>query len=443
MTVTEHVSTGNWAARITTNRTMAAAQALGTCDTVWTGTGSQEVGLAWDAAGNLDYMYRGVYKFESLAAAPTGGYLELFMEGNPSDTHTGGSPGLVLVGTTLSGVPTTSDWQKCISSTALSGKVRLDGNRNTGGQFSCRFQLNAAGLTYLAAGGTQYLAVVHDWDRSATDGYEASKVCMVALSNESHAWTERRPRLVLMDEVEEIAALAVSESDIYELSVDAATFSAAGADAAAQIADTTDFIQVREYGANPAVTLRILMSFNLTAYAGKECIFAELGYHGYQLGGDNVADQMNFSVVKVPMNHTTLTGQIYDTGKAWTNVQTFDREATLYPVAAGLVNGRSGPQHVLGAGIVNPDLLTQINNVLDGTDKYPADTLNILISNDINNNRYQKIGNPDHATLISYGQPYLILGLTTPAAVGGAASRRHTGGINEGQYATNAILQRI
>ena len=408
-----------WLHKYTSDASLATAHTATDSNIQWNNITTAQVGV-WskNSSDVYDQIFRLALKFSTSLAAPTAGWLHMHFRVNNAQTFVTPPPGLVLVGMSSAGDPSAAGAFDEFLFTALSGVVTLEGAQDGAGYNLVRFQLNAAGLAYFATAGTKYIGIIHEWDRAGSDsgGWEDTKTDYGTLCLTDAAQPQADPVLFLTDDPTTAVCLGDAKAAaVMPDTLDKMFQVSAGANNAAAIADSVAAIQVREYGENDTITLRSLFCFDLTAYAGMTAVYAEIGYRATQAGGDNLADQMRLYTIKKAIVEAEMTGQVYKSGSAWTDVQTFDREANPFSmVEPFLANGKIGRQQV--ASDTYAQMLTDINLVLAGTDEFPANRWNVGLFNDINNNRYQAVANINHASH-SYDSPYLVLGLTAAPSV--------------------------
>ena len=410
----------DWLHKYTTDTTLNDVHSASTSNLVWNAVASYQMGV-WckTSDGVYDQVFRLAMKFSTSLSDPTAGFLNLHMA-NVATNMVTPSAGLALVGMSSESDPSAvGDFGEFLY-TPLASPIKLDGVADGQAYHLLRFQLNAAGLAYFATAGTKYIGIIHEWDRASSDGggWENGHSEYTSIYCDSATFDNANAELFLTnDPTTTVQLTGTKAAALFTDAVDKMFQVSAGADAAAVIPSSTAEISVREYGANASVTLRSILGFDLTAYAGMTAVYAELGYRCAQAGGANAADQMRFYTIKRAIVEAEMTGQVYKSGSAWTNVQTFDREANPFTITgptADLVSAHVGRQYA--ASDTHAQMLTDINLVLAGTDEYPANRWNVGIFNDINNDIYQKVANQNHADH-SYDSPYLILGLTAAPSV--------------------------
>ena len=281
-----------------------------------------------------------------------------------------------------------------------------------------RFRLNAAGLTKIATPGTHYFALVHENDDSGSLNWVGSQNSYIQVDNPA---TENDNQPIVrvfggnISEVQQVSpspVAGVHSTDIAGTEVVFIRTNASSPDINFSEGD------IEWAGTGSSASYFMLNRFDLSSLAGKTCVYARFDV----LARPDTANETDYwfkaGIIRHDIDFVGAGGTYYRDTTPWADRATLDMEYDAF--FSGYGDGLSittvtTKKFIEAYGATHADWLTLINNVLSGTDAYPANKLTIGVRSTVTDELRIINGSQTDPT-DEYAGPTLTLGFGAAAA---------------------------
>jgi len=312
------------------------------------------------------------------------------------------------------------DLDNFLTGSVLSNEVNFNELTPGYGTNNYRFYLNQAGLDFFATAGTKYLGILHvsDIDSASFEWLSNQNNYMnigysYPYSNEPSV----HPKLHLFSDIQELSTLVPTsctrscwEEDGQVESTGVYSWHTAGSNFGVQAQYVIE-------GGSP--TTIAFWRYDLSQHTGKTCVYARIGVMSYPDTTPPSVLRWQAGIVRKQLDFDTLDYNYYSASLPWTDFLTGDADGLSplldYDDGLGTLYYRC-VRYVEATG--SHSWLTYINNVLDGTDQYPANKLTFCFSTSGSVADELGIYNGVHST-DAYAGPFLTLGFSSSEAPAG------------------------